>query len=106
MLTKEVVEELKAKYADRELRKVTTKSGDVVVASPKRGDWQRMQDEVASKPDKRAETMRTLVRSCVVYPSKEEFLSMLERRPGLTETLLPIVQEMGGVEEDLQGEEL
>lgn len=103
MLSPEQIEKLKSENPDAELRKVQTKAGIVVVRTPRQGDWKRMQDE-AAKPEKRAEAMRALVRSSVVFPSKEEFLRMLEKRPGIFETLLPIVQEMGGIEDEVQGE--
>lgn len=102
-LTPEQSEKLKSEHAGSELRKIALKSGDdVVVRSPSRPEWTRMQDESVDEK-KRAAAMRAIVRSCVVFPSKEEFLVMLDRKPGLIETLLPIVHELGGVEDAAQG---
>lgn len=105
MLTPEKIAELKAEHAGVELRRVRTKAGEVVLRTPRLGDWRRMQDE-STDPKRRAEASRALVRASVVYPPPVEFLAMLERRPGITETLLQIALEMGGVEEAAQGEEL
>jgi hypothetical protein len=104
--TPEIIAKLKSEHAGSELRKVTLKNGDeIVVRSPSRPEWQRMQDESVDEK-KRAAAMRSIVRSCVVFPSKEEFLAALDRKPGLIETLLPIVHELGGVEDAAQGEAL
>jgi hypothetical protein len=76
--------ELKAKHGD--VLHLETDLGDVVfkVATPEL--WQRFIDEVSDE-DQRPRAMAPLVYGCRVYPEKEEFDRILQRRPGLTQTL-------------------
>jgi hypothetical protein len=102
-LTPEKIEQLKDAHG--ELRRVKTKRGDVVVRGPSVGEWRRWRAESADAK-RRAQSIETLVRSCVVHPEPPAFGELLEKAPALVETLAEAVLELAGLEEDRAGEAL
>lgn len=101
--TQEQIAALKAQHGD--LRRVKTKRGDVIVRGPDQGEWRRFRADSAD-PKKKAQSVETLVRACVVHPDPPLFSALLERAPALVETLAESVLELAGLEEDRAGEAL
>lgn len=97
------IEALKARHGD--MRRVKTKRGDVIVRGPDQGEWRRFRAE-SGDAKKKAQSVETLVRACVVHPPAPEFAALLERAPALVETLAESVLELAGLEEDRAGEAL
>ena len=103
-LTQEQIDALKEQHGD--LRSVKTKrSGTIIVRGPSAGEWRRWRADSADVK-KRAQSVETLVRACVVHPDAAGFSALLERAPALVETLAESVLELAGLEEDRAGEAL
>lgn len=101
--TQEQIDALKAQHGD--LRRVKTKRGDVIVRGPDQGEWRRFRAE-SGDAKKKAQSVETLVRACVVHPAAPAFSAMLDRAPALVETLAESVLELAGLEEERAGEAL
>lgn len=91
-MNKEQIAKLKAEHG-QDLRLVETDDAELVLRPPTRVEWAAFRSMSADK-DKRQFAQEDLVRACVVYPGREDFDKLLDRRPGLGDALSEVVGEM------------
>lgn len=103
--------ELKAKYPD-DVHQLAMPKGieaTVLVRTPPAEAWERMQDKVmdpkATGPSKRAAAHNVLIDS-LLYPSRDELVSLLEKKPGLLQSLSNQLTAIAGVDNELAAEKL
>ncbi len=87
------VEALKAKYGP--LSQLEAAGETFIVRSPTRDVWKRFRAQVMDE-GKRTVAMDNLVRGCVVSPEMTEFEAVVDRLPGIVETLGKTLVEMAG----------
>jgi hypothetical protein len=97
-MTDEQIAQLKAKHPNAELHLLTNDDTgtEVVVKTPNDAEWRRFRS-MSSDDAQRANALRTLVIACVVQPDPAAFTSMLDSRPGLSETFGNKLVEIAGV---------
>jgi hypothetical protein len=106
-----LVEELKAKHGDdiHQLGMPKGVEAVVIVRTPTTEMWDRMQDRVldprATQATKRAAARNILI-DVLLYPSRDELGALLDRRPGLVQTLSNQLLGIAGMEPDLPSEKL
>jgi hypothetical protein len=106
-----LVEELKAKYPDDVHRLGMPKGVEavVLVRTPTTEMWDRMQDRVldprATQAAKRAAARNILI-DVLLYPSGDELGALLDRKPGLVQTLSNQLLAIAGMEPDAIPEKL
>lgn len=106
-----LVEELKAKHGDDIHQLGMPKGIDaiVIVRTPTTEMWDRMQDRVldpkATQAVKRAAARNILI-DVLVHPSREELGALLDRKPGLVQTLSNQLLAIAGMEPDAIPEKL
>jgi hypothetical protein len=60
----------------------------IALRRPNSAEWSRFRSEQSSKdPRVVANALQPLVVSCVIYPTRETFLAMVERQPALIENI-------------------
>lgn len=91
-MDKELIAKLKAEHGD-DLRMVETDDAEIVMRPPTRVQWAAFRSMGADK-DKRQYAQEDLSRACVVYPSREEFDKLLDKRPGLGDALSDVAAEL------------
>jgi hypothetical protein len=100
-----LVEELKAKYPDAVFQLGMPKGVDavVLVRTPPTEAWDRLQDRVmdprATQASKRA-AARNILMDVLLYPSRDDLGALLDRTPGLVQTLSNQLTEIAGVDND------
>lgn len=106
-----LVEELKTKYPDdvHRLRMPAGIDAVVLVRTPPVDAWDRLQDRVmdprATQATKRAAARNILIDS-LLYPGRDELGALLDRKPGLVQTLSNQLTVIAGVENDLVPEKV
>jgi len=106
-----LVEELKAKHGDDIHLLAMPKGidGIVIVRTPTATEWDRLQDRImdprATTASKRAATQNILM-DVLIHPSRAELGSLLERKPGLVQTLSNQLVGIAGVDPDASSEKL
>jgi hypothetical protein len=107
-----LVEELKAKHGD-DIHQLGMPKGVEAdrdrAGLPTTEMWDRMQDRVldprATQATKRAAARNILI-DVLLYPSRDELGALLDRRPGLVQTLSNQLLGIAGMEPDLPSEKL
>jgi hypothetical protein len=106
-----LVEELKAKYPD-DVHQLGMPSGIeavVLVRTPPSEAWDRLQDRVmdpkATQATKRA-AARNILMDALLYPSRDELGALLDRKPGLVQTLSNQLTTIAGVDNEQTAEKL
>ncbi len=96
MLSEEQIADLKAKHGAR-LEMISDESGDleVVVKPPPEAEWDRFTTMLLDDEQK-PRAMKTLVRSCVVYPEAAELKRLIAEQPGIVSTIGGQLSEMAG----------
>lgn len=97
-ITDAEVEALKTKHVGADLRLLRNEDHDmeIVCKVPPPGEWTRfrsMQQDDAQAPI----ALRTLLFSCVVKPTPDEFRGVVDRLPGLAETFGGELVKIAGV---------
>lgn len=105
-----LVEELKAKYGDIHLLGMPKGvDGIVIVRTPTPEMWDRLQDRAmdprATQATKRAAARNILI-DVLVHPGREELGALLDRKPGLVQTLSNQLTAIAGVDNDVTAEKL
>jgi|SRR6267142_5174914 len=107
-----VLAELKAKFPDDVHKLGMPKGMDglmVLVRTPPLEAWDRMQDRIldprATTASKRA-AANNLLMDCLLYPTRGELEHLIEKKPGLLQTLSNQLTQIAGVENELQAEKL
>jgi hypothetical protein len=102
---------LKAKYPDdvHQLGMPKGVEAVVLVRTPTTEMWDRMQDRVldprATQAAKRAAARNILI-DVLLYPSRDELGALLDRKPGLVQTLSNQLLSIAGMEPDQVPEKL
>jgi len=91
------IAELKQEHGD--VYSLTVGGSEFVVKAPGDGEWYRFLD-LSSEAKKRTRALRLLVESCLLHPSKDEFESLLAKRPAIAMTLGNKLCELAGLEEE------
>jgi hypothetical protein len=99
-LTETQIAQLKTDNAGRELVTLSSKSGIEIVAKvPGLVEMAELRNKLNDKA-KSGGAMEWLVRSCVVFPSREQLNEILQRKPVLIEKMYQKLEaEAGGAEE-------
>ncbi len=93
-----VINELKSRHP--EVYILTAKGGEsIAVRPPTDGEWGAFLDD-REKIGSRA--LKSLVRSCVLFPPEIEFLKLLDKRPALANVFGAKIMEIAGLEEEAQ----
>jgi len=103
ILDETTLEQLKREHG--ELTRLSAGGESVIVRNPRRVEYERFRKDTFDEK-RRDKSVETLLRSVIVWPSKEEFLELLERKPGLSETFGGKVLEMVGATEQADVEKL
>lgn len=103
-IPEETLNRLRAAHpASVELSILTAPSGEsVVVRNITRGEWHRYRTKVSADERKRFDLSEQLLFSCIVHPEKMEVESILDRRPGLTETWFNGLMEVAGLSQHFE----
>jgi hypothetical protein len=103
-IPEEMLNRLRAAHpASVDLTVLTAPSGEsVVVRNVTRAEWNRFRTKTAADDRKRFDLSEQLLFSCIVHPEKLEVESMLDRRPGLTETWFNGLMDVVGLARDLE----
>lgn len=89
------LDELAAQH--RRIDVASTTMGPAILRGATGIEWKRFQD--ACLDDKRkAGAVPNLVRTCVVYPSREVFDGWLDEQPGITSACAPVAVKLSGGE--------
>lgn len=91
----EKIAQLKTAHPEWELHLLGNEFAEVVVRTPTTEEYQRMLDELAD-PALKTRAERTILLSCVVYPTEEEFAGIVQRRPGIVRPFANEVAELAG----------
>lgn len=98
IIDKQKAEELKAQFPRMEVHDGGTDEEPLEVAfrPPSQEEWRRWKVEVSNESG-RAMATETLVTNCVICPNRQEYVELLKRFPGLTETFADAVLGLAGV---------
>ena len=99
-----VVDSLKAKYPAADLILLTSQSAEVVAKIGKAEvDMFR---ELISTASTKARAMERFVRACIVHPSQDELLAILNKKPGLIEKWGEELLDEAGAAEEVERKKL
>lgn len=91
--------ELEQAYKDnRELYEVTTEFGVLAFRKPRRSDYERFTTQLTDGKIAQTAALHALVRSCVAYPSVDQFEIIIDELPALLVNVGGEIQKMGGSE--------
>ena len=99
LLTDAEATKLRAEHG--EFTAVRTKVGVAAFRCYTRQEYARYNSLIFDEK-KRPQAFEALVAACVIKPDKATFQAWLDKAPGITETCLNAVLELGGVERDAQ----
>lgn len=91
-------EEAVANHGDDRVAIVESKLGPVLLRSPSRPEYKRFRSQLKPKGDN-GDILEQLARQVVLYPSRQEFDAMLDRRPALADTVGNRALELAGAGE-------
>jgi hypothetical protein len=97
--------QLKSEHGDR-LEVLELDDGlEIVAKPPSEGEWERF-TAMTLDDEQKPKAMKTLVRACVVYPPKDEFVALLKERPALVGSIGKQLHEMAGAAKNVQRKKL
>jgi hypothetical protein len=102
VISDEQFDALKSEHGEGRVIVIETEhAGDLAFRSPTKHEMQRFRESVGPNESggRRAGALENLVRACVVLPKLPEFDEDLKKFPGLVETCINPLLELGGVEE-------
>jgi hypothetical protein len=102
-LSPEVLERLSA--MNIELHLLSADGVDIVVKRPDRPSYKRFRAMVSDQA-KRADAPETLVRDCIVYPTREEFNTLLESKPALGDVFGAKLLDLAGMTAEADAKKL
>jgi hypothetical protein len=85
MLDEQIVEQLKVANAGVPLTMLTAQGESIVVRPVPRPAWKRFRAAVDGGT-RMNDNLELLLLDCLVYPDRQAFTTLLERKPGLAET--------------------
>jgi hypothetical protein len=106
-LSEAAILELKSRYPGVELRSVKPPSGArIVLRAPDKGIYGAWQSDLVNPKKERMPSTEAYVLRCVAYPSAEVVAQMFEKQPALSNQLAIELNEMAGVDADLDVKKL
>jgi hypothetical protein len=98
-ITEEQLAKTKAEHPGVELHLLSNPDTDdqIICKGPNEGEWKRFKEKSGTTVPEQLAAARTLVVSCLVYPSKEDFVALVQQRPGLPETFAGELTEIAGI---------
>jgi hypothetical protein len=97
MLDEKMIEELKAKYADKELELIEAAGEKLVAGTPSKAEWNKFQSWIQDEK-KKSLAYHDFVIGSIVYPPTQELEALLDRKPGLAITVASQLSEMAGLD--------
>jgi len=101
--TKEQIDTLKSEHGDN-LRKVTVAEEVVIVRRCTGGEYDRFMSR--AEEGKKAQGIKELARSCIVFPYGDSLASLLAEKGGVVLSCINPILEMYGVDEKAEVEKL
>jgi hypothetical protein len=98
-LTEEKIAELKERHGEGQLVAITVDSStgeQVVIRRPSRAEWKKFRAH-GSDDKRRQHAPENLVRECSVFPDVDRLNALLDRYPGLVETLTIELVQLAGM---------
>ena len=97
------IDSLKAEYG--EINAYPVAGYEFICRCPTDAIYKKFRTQIMDE-NKRMNASEELVRACVVWPEREEFSSILKKRPGIVETLLGELTDWAGLVKSVEKKEL
>ncbi len=104
-MTDEQIAELKSANPGRELVSLSSQAAEVVAKVPSLAEMGELRNRVGDKA-KSGGAMEWLVRSCIVYPAREQLNELLARKPVLIEKWYQKLEAEAGASEEVEVKKL
>jgi hypothetical protein len=91
-LTQDIIRQLKADHAGVQLHKITNAKLEFVARPPTEAEFKRWEDTVKDDPLAGAE----LVNACILWPEREPFRALCEKKPAIVISLGEKILEIAG----------
>lgn len=95
----------RASKPELDLRLYSSESGEVVLRVPGHAELSVMRKR-SGDPTQRAAALENLVRTCLVYPSREKFNAIVDQRPMLTDKWAEKLVDAAGAAEVVEEKKL
>jgi hypothetical protein len=105
MIEPSKIEELRQKFPSAELHRLRVAGEELVVRAPTSAAWERFTAK-RGDPATRFAACRQLIVDCAGVPSGQELAEMLERRPGLIDSVSAKLAEICGAAQEAEAEKL
>lgn len=99
------IEELRQKHPGAELHRLRVAGEVLIVRSPSAAAWERFTSKRGDAGTRFA-ACRQLVIDCVLQPAGTALLEVLDRRPGLVDSVSVKLAELAGAAEEAEAEKL
>lgn len=99
------IEEIRQKHPGAELHRLKLAGEVLIVRSPSYPSWERFTAKRADASTRFA-ACKQLVIDCVLHPAGQELFDVLERRPGLVDSVSVKLAEFAGAAEEAEAEKL
>lgn len=101
-VTEELIKQLKAEHTSAELHHldldIDGETFELVAKTPSPGEFDRWRaNRTSEDPGVKAGANKLLVASCLVWPEKNAWVAMLQRKPGLADTFAGELAEVSGI---------
>lgn len=104
-MTEETIAELKLANPGRELVMLSSSAAEVVAKVPSLVEMGELRNRISDKA-KSGNAMEWLVRSCIVYPPREQLNELLTRKPVLIEKWYQKLEAEAGASEEVEVKKL
>lgn len=103
-LSTDTITKLKSAHGD-DLHLFTSGGHELVLKAPGRDLWTKFK-RTSQEPARRAQALEHLVTDCIVHPERDAVVSLIDRRPGLVDTVGEKLAELAGLDERASLEKL
>lgn len=94
------IDKIKEENPDAELLLIESSMGDVIAKIPTANEMNAFRSKIFDEK-RRANATESLVRSCVLYPDREELNVLIQKRPLIIEKVAAELDKAGGGQEEL-----
>lgn len=105
MIEASKIEELRQKHLGAELHRVRIAGEELVARSPSAAAWERFTAR-RGDPSTRFAACRQLLVDCVLHPTGAELGDLIERRPGIVDSVASKLAELCGAAMEAEAEKL
>lgn len=98
---KKKLEQLRAKFTDRDIELVVSAGKEYFIGSPSRVQWHSFR-EASLDPKRRRNAMENLAKACAIEPNAEELDKLFARKPALAETLAINAGKLAGLDDEAE----